>query len=309
MASILIPIALVTDDNYVMPTVVCLQSMLANKKPESHYKIHIFTDNISEKSVELLNNMSKENFDIEIIKFDNKYRNFNNTNLYITNATFIRFDVPNILEQYDKILYLDVDMIIKGDLSELYQKDIGETYAGVVCDIGELFYKLTDRTNVDNYFNAGMILYNAKRYREEGICEKLIDIYKNQYKKLLLMDQDALNIAFKNQITMLSPIYNFQQSCSEYWKNKVVKYYNLKAEDIKPENLVIIHYTRMKPWTYKYTYLRNFWDFYYSQTVYAEKKLNLKNGLLLRIYLSLRGRFNLKIINSMIKTIRSIINV
>lgn len=309
MASISIPIALVTDDNYVMPTIVCLQSMLANKKPESHYKIYIFTDNITEKSVELIKNISKENFDIEIIKFNNKYRNFKNTNLYITNATFIRFDIPNILEQYDKILYLDVDMIIKGDLSELYQKDISDSYAGVVFDIGELFYKLTDRTNVKNYFNAGMILYNAKRYREEGIREKLIHIYKSQYKYLPLMDQDALNIAFKNQITMLSPIYNFQQSCSEYWKNEVLKYYNVKTEDITRDKLLIIHYTRMKPWIYKFTYLKEIWDFYYSQTVFANKKLKLKSGLSLKIYLSLRGRFHLKKINSMIKTIRSIINV
>ena len=303
-----IPIALVTDNNYIMPTMVCLQSMIANKNKRSYYKIYIFTDNITEQSAKMLQGFSEQFFEIELLEVDNKYKFFKNTNSYITNSTFIRFDIPNILSQYDKILYLDVDMIIQKDLSELYNTEIGNMYAGVVCDVGDSFYNLTGRTNVEKYFNAGMILYNAKKYRENGLCKKLVDIYTKQPKKLLLMDQDALNIAFNNQIKILSPIYNFQQSCCEYWQKDVLKYYNIQVNDIKLENIVIIHYTRMKPWIYKSTYLKSQWDLYYMQTSLSCNKLKLKNGYILRLYLSLRGRFRLQLINSIIKKLRNAIN-
>ena len=298
-----IPIALVTDNNYVMPTLVTLESLIKNKNPESIYSIYVIADNITNESKLLLKDLECEKVTINIIDYENSYRNVYNENIYVSNATFIRFDIPKILVNYDKILYLDTDIIVQKDLTELYETDLQDTYAGVVLDIGELFYDLTERTKVDRYFNAGMILYNAKKYRNENLTKKLIEIYNNNFKELILMDQDALNIVFNNNITVLSPLYNYQQSISEYWEKEVLEYYSLSTK-IKINDIHIIHYTRMKPWIYKCVYLRNIWLFYYKKTIYCKDKLKLQSGLLLRIYFNLRAKFKLKKINTTLKNLQ-----
>ena len=303
MGSNVIPIAMVTDDNYIMPTSVTIKSLIKNKKPDTIYEIYIITDKVSVDSKKILKTFEVQNVNINIIDYQNKYKDLYNENSYVSNATFIRFDIPDLLKDFDKILYLDVDMIIQKDLTDLYNTNLNDTYAGVVLDIGELFYDLTIRTGLKQYFNAGMILYNAKKYREENLAEKLLEIYKKDSKKLVLMDQDALNIGFNNNITILPPEYNYQQSISEYWNGEVKKYYSL-SKNTNIENVSIIHYTRMKPWIYKYVYLKDLWMKYYNLTLYKNEKLNLKSGLLLRVYFHLRAKFKLRAINKILKKIQ-----
>ena len=296
-----IAIALITDDNYVIPTVVTIKSIIQNKNEDSFYCIYVFGDNLAEESKEKIKSLEIIGSEIHIIDVENKYKEFYNKSLYVSNAAFIRFDVPDFLAQYKKILYLDTDMIVLKDLSDLYNTELYDKYAAVVLDVGDIFYRMAEERNLSHYFNAGMILFNAEKYREEGLSKKLCDLYKNNYENMPLMDQDALNIVFNDNIIKLLPKYNFQQSNSDYWKSEVLKYYNVEPKDLKKDIISIIHYTRMKPWVYKCTYLRNIWDSYYRQCYTSP--LNRKYGLFLRLYLVLRGHFKLKRVNSFLRKV------
>ena len=150
-------IALMTDNNYVMPTEVLLKSMYENKKQETIYKIFILCDSLKNNNmVEKLREMTQENFYVETIKVDNPCKNFiNNSNPLMTNTTFLKFEIASILKNYDKILYIDVDTIVLQDLLELYNIDLKNTYAGVVKDYHvSYFYDSENFIDINDYFNA-----------------------------------------------------------------------------------------------------------------------------------------------------------
>ena len=89
--------------------------------------------------------------------------------------------VPNIP---DKLLYLDIDMMIGDDLSKLYNIDVSEyEYAAVKEKYGSIFIR-------PDYINAGMLLMNMKKIKETKLLEKARNLIKS--KKMLFADQDAI---------------------------------------------------------------------------------------------------------------------
>lgn len=124
-----------------------------------------------------------------------------NENAYCTPYTLLRLLadlVPNIP---DKILYLDIDMMANGDISELYNTDISEyEYAAVKEKYGSVFIW-------PDYINAGMLLLNMKKIKETGLLEKARELIKN--KKMLFADQDAIYRATTKKL-LISRIYNEQ---------------------------------------------------------------------------------------------------
>ena len=300
----LVPICLITDKNYVIPTCVLLESMIYNKKSQSLYEVNILADDIEDKHIEILEQYNKENFIVKVFKLKNRYKNLKNKNSYVTNSAFLKFDIPIILKEYNKILYLDSDTIVNNDLSELYNIQLNNTYAGVILDIGDLFYKSSQILTLEKYFNSGVILFNAEKYRQEDLATKLLEIYKNNNESFICHDQDTFNIGFNENITVLPPKYNFQQSINEYPLKSVLKYYQIEKNSLDKNNIQIFHYTRMKPWLYKYAYYQKEWTKYYEMTIFKNIPLKLKLGLFLKYYFILRNYFNLKKINKILKILK-----
>lgn len=296
----IVHIALITDNNYILPTAVCIQSILQNKNKDSVYDINILSDNIKSEYIDLFSKFSTENFYVKVLQIDNKYKNLYNKNDYVTNSAFIKFDIPFILKDFEKVLYIDTDTIILKDLSELYNNNLEDKYAGVVKDIGDLFYKRSEEIDIKDYFNSGVILYNAEKYRKEQINKTALKTYIDNGQSFICHDQDTLNIVFKNNILLLEPKYNFQQSITEYPIKKVLKYYNITSEALKQQNIAILHYTRLKPWKYTFVTFGNLWKKYFLN-LNCYQTLNLKNGLYLKIYFWLRGHYNLRLVNKLLK--------
>ena len=298
-------IALITDSNYILPTMVCLQSMFTNKNENSLYDIYILSDNIKPEHVKNLEKFSKDNFVVKVLQIENKYKDLENKNDYVTNSAFLKFDIPNILNEFEKILYIDTDTVILKDLFDLYNTNIENSIAGVVKDVGDIFYKRSKDLSLINYFNSGVILYNAKKYREKACAKSALKVYLDNGQSFICHDQDTLNLVFNNDVVWLSPFYNYQQSLAEYSIKKVAKFYNISEKEVKnTDDIVILHYTRMKPWVYKSASFKNFWDKYFLLTGFKDH-LNLKSGIALKYYFIIRNYFNLKFMRNIIKKLKT----
>ena len=99
--------------------------------------------------------------------------------------------------------------MILEDLQELYDTDLENSFAGVVKDIYvckiETYYR---EAGLKNYFNAGVMLMNLSKMRQESIMDKLIDYaYNGKYKDYL--DQDAFNFVFNEKVKWLPIKYDF----------------------------------------------------------------------------------------------------
>ena len=147
---------------------------------------------------------------------------------------FGAFKVP---KEVNKLLYLDVDMICTGDISELYDIDLEDKLWGAAIDNGietDDLERLELSTDY-KYVNAGVLLINVRKIRELYNEEDMVKLIMKNLKYIKYCDQDFLNKQFNDNIKIIDSKYNLMAKC--------VRYKELK------EKPIIIHYAgSIKPW-------------------------------------------------------------
>ncbi|WP_328514410.1 glycosyltransferase, partial [Streptococcus suis] len=106
--------------------------------------------------------------------------------------TYARFFIPKFVEE-DKVLYLDSDLVVTRSLDGLFAKDI-EDYYLAAAKIG---YGLEER------FNAGVLLINNRRWKDEQIMEHLLEVVSQEHQNLTEADQSVLNMVIKDRYLLL----------------------------------------------------------------------------------------------------------
>lgn len=146
---------------------------------------------IDDKQIEFLNKIVKEqNENSKVIKIDvtqiyeEEFGHGKNENAYCTPYTLLRLLADKIPDMPEKLLYLDIDMMVAGDISELYNIDVTDyEYVAVKEKYGSKFIRY-------DYINAGMLLLNMKKIKETRLLEKARQLIKTR--KLPFADQDAI---------------------------------------------------------------------------------------------------------------------
>ena len=163
---------------------------------------------IKDEQVEFLDYVvKKKNIENKVTKVDvteiyeKEFANSKNENAYCTPYTLIRLLADLVPDIPDKLLYLDIDMMAGGDISNLYNIDIdGFEYAAVKEKYGCWIIR-------PDYINAGMLLMNMKKIRETGLLKKARALIKKR--KLPFADQDAIFWSTTKK-KILPRIYNEQ---------------------------------------------------------------------------------------------------
>lgn len=163
---------------------------------------------ISDEQVDFLNDVVKsKKSDNKVTKIDvtdlyeKEFLNCANETAYCTPYTLLRLLADLIPEMPDKLLYLDVDMMVGKDIANLYNTDIEKyEYAAVREKYGSKFIR-------PDYINAGMLLLNIKKIKETKLLEKARELIKK--KKMLFADQDAIYWSTTKKL-LLPRIYNEQ---------------------------------------------------------------------------------------------------
>ena len=306
-----IPIVLITDENYVLPTAVAVTSMIKNKNKNSHYNIYILHNKLPRKIQNQFQQLSSEDVSINFIEPENSKFLLSvkdkRENDYISAAVLFKFAIPQIFKEYDKILYLDGDTIINGDLSMLYNTDIKDNYAGVIKDIHPILSGAYKHLNIDTYFNAGIILYNISKILSDNIDEYLNSKeILEKTKKFFWFEQDTYNIVFNKNVKYLHPKYNFIiESWNKYGIKNSCKVFDISSKEGKSlyKNAIIYHLaSEQKPWIYKNGLMRKSWEKYYKLSPFTSLpienkiyKYTNKNTLLQKIF-SVKNSTNHKVV-------------
>lgn len=284
-------IVFISDDNYAMPTIVAATSLYTNKSDSTHYIVHILCSGVSESNLTAMKRLSRPDFDVDVREMNDmsKYEDLGIEELHVSPAALYKFDIANIFPDIDKILYLDGDILVRKDLSDLFETDISEYYAAVVKDYKPMTYDppQTERLGVPEhlaYFNSGVMLLNLKKLRKDGMYQKLIDYRKNGVN--FFMDQDTLNVVFKEQVLYLPLKYNIMSSVMGHFSGKQLqKYYELDTSDKGKmyDDASIIHLcTKYKPWDYSNVPFADEWYAYFLNSpidkTLARKTLSSKEA-------------------------------
>ena len=177
---------------------------------------------------------------------------------HISQATFYRYFIPQKI-QAAKVLYLDSDLIVNGDLSAFYQTDLGTNFVAAVKDNFTEFHR-----GVMN-FNAGVLLINNDLWRQENIFQAAFQLHATQPEKLIDADQSVLNILFEGRWKIMSYNENYQVG----WEYMARRKGFLSTLPKTPP--LIVHYnTALKPWHEKHPkgldMYRQLWWFYHHLT-------------------------------------------
>ncbi len=273
MSKSVIPVVFATDENYVPYCGVAVSSLIRNACPSNEYEISVLYDHLTAASIIRLEQQSIDYVHVRCVCIhdyitDLKVLEYN----HLTIASAYRLIIPEVLSQYEKVLYLDSDIVVDADIAELYHTKIGGNILGAVHgyfkkDDDEFMYKHITQTlgiAVDSFFNAGILLMNIKALKENRVTEKCFSLLSKRT-DLYFMDQCAMNIVCEGKVYFLPEKWNFE------WQ------YLFSAEEHARklmDNLGIIHYDGIeKPWDYPSQILaEKFWS-YARKTIFYEEIL------------------------------------
>ena len=280
----IVKLAFITDSGYAMPTVVAIQSAICNKKDDSIYEVNILGYQLSEDVKEKFYKLETDTVKIKITEISNldKFNGIKQSR-YITPTALLKFDLPIIFKQDEKILYLDGDLLVQGDLLDFYNTSLDGYYGAVVKDAVTMTPYLYHKSSVcenEDYFNSGVLLLNLEKMREDDCSRKLLDWRMDNGE--FYMDQDALNVILGDKVKYLNCWFNFLVFYPDkHNSEKLSNFYNTyvspdKVADYK--RAIILHYAGpKKPWVYKMLYLTEQFCYYYKQSPYKNIKIKFKN--------------------------------
>jgi len=269
-------IVLASDNNFVQHCAVTMISVLNNNHGVHFY---LLTEGLSEDNCSLLNDLVVNNggrLDILIVTSDILKRvpmpqgiGFS----HISVATYYRLFVASILPNtIDKIIYLDCDIVVRGDLSELDSLDMhGKPLAAVFQDDplllqGDEEVRLGIGRN-QGYFNAGVLVINLSYWRNNNIERVLLDFIENNYSNIKFHDQDTLNAVLGPDTICLNCKWNmlsiFLSKALYAFTSERCVLYRQQIVDGAGKNPSVVHFvSRPKPWewTCSHPYKR---DYYY----------------------------------------------
>lgn len=275
----IIPLVFITDEQYSEPTAVAITSVILNKKRTTSYEINILVYNISKITEEKFKLFSHyKNIKINIIKISDldKFRGIKQSR-YITPTALLKFDLPLLFPKHNKVLYLDGDIFVQSDLSDLYNTDILNYYALVVEDAVTLTPANYHRSSVclnDKYFNSGVLLMNLEKLKADNCPQKLLEWRENNGE--FYMDQDALNEVLGSNVLYADCRFNFITFYPDKHNyNDLGRLYNVSMPEDKIEmyrRAVILHYAGpLKPWKNKMIYLSSLYKYYLKRSPFSRK--------------------------------------
>lgn len=273
-----VPILFTFDDNLIIPAGVCITSLLENAAPETFYDIFIIhSDRFSFFNTKLVELPKK--YGNCRITFRSVHGEFNSAYEIrgITTTAYYRLISPEIIKEYDKIIYSDVDVIFREDLTWAYEIDLKNNHFAAV-DNCSVFRKdirdyLKNALKIDwrkGYYYSGNLVINLKQIREENITSRFRELAKNNY---VQQDMDIMNIASNGRFLALSPAFCLTNYLYDLIINQKEKMQTLFPEEELQHALKngIVHYNGAKPWKQPCHNMDIWWD-YYRRSIFFDQK-------------------------------------
>lgn len=258
-----IAIAFTFDNRFCTPAYVAIKSLIMSAKDSTAYTIIIYYWNIPspnlKKFIPLVENTKHE---IIFLKADkNEFKGFPVTRTW-SYSVYLRLLLPNVLPQYDKIIYSDVDVFFLGDLSTLYSYDIEDYQLGGVAaeyrDTAQVHQVYSEYANEYIYW-SGLLLMNLRKLRQENFIDNIRNLVPKYKNRLRMFDLELLNMACNKilplplRYIMLQSIYNEQDISKAPEFRWLTSVYSPEKISHEKANTVIVHYAGSmgKPWLLK----------------------------------------------------------
>lgn len=255
-----IPIFFSIDDGYAPYLSVALTSAIKNSNKNRNYKAIILYEKLSEENKTKLSLLEKPHFKIEFIPMVKGLESITDRKSnhlrceYFTLTIYFRLFIAAMFPQYDKGIYIDSDIVLLGDIAELYDTDIKDNFIGACYDHSiedvEPFCKyIREAVGVDDkkYINSGVLLMNLKKLREADFDTHFLSLLNEYHFDSVAPDQDYINAICNGKIYYLDDIWDTMPN---------------NSRPINPDAKLIHYNLFSKPWCYdNVQYGEYFWKY------------------------------------------------
>lgn len=267
-----VPIFYACDDAFIKYTIVSITSMKQNASREFFYDIHILSTTASEEMKARALALADDDFSVT---FDDVTAQLDSLTAdlpirdYYSKTTYYRFFIAEMFKNIDKAIYIDSDTVVLGDISELYMQNIdsyllGAAHEQAMVQVNEYGTYVEQNLGIDrnNYFNAGVMLINCRRFREERVLERFLKLLP-MYNFVVTQDEDYLNVICRDKVYFIDG----------RWNTEMIGEIPYPEEEYK-----IIHYIMIsKPWHYRDCRCGHiFWKYAELTDVYSDIQKELE---------------------------------
>ncbi|MDU2353534.1 MAG: glycosyltransferase family 8 protein [Anaerococcus sp.] len=269
------------DTNYLNPLKTMLYSLFLTN--DNYINIYILHSSISDENIKELENYIKDKSNSKArlinLKVVDEFKKAHTTFYYTSEMYFRLIAYKYLPEDLDRILYLDPDTLILNSLMDLYESDFEENYymaaihtIPTVQSANKARLILTsEKSDIVNYYNSGILMINLKKAREKSYDDKIINYIEHSPKAGLMMpDQDLLNVVFRKKIKEISEL-KFNYDARRYSTYKVK--YGYELEDVMLDTAILHFCGKRKPWKGNYVgKFNSLYQFMWKQAVVKDNK-------------------------------------
>ena len=274
-----------------------IYSMLKNASKDRSYDVIVLERNISDENKQNIRQFF-ERFPNAVIRFFDVSRylagfNLTTSNAHISIETYYRFIIQEALPFYSKLLYLDCDLVVNGDVAELFDIELGDNAIAAVPDIdfiGNLNMKNGERAryvrkqlhmrDAYGYFQAGVLVMNLDRMRKIHTVHEWLEIASEP--GYIYNDQDILNVECEGLVTYLDYSWNVMHDCAgrvngvfDFAPANVYKAYMTSRKAPK-----IVHYAGFdKPWKNPWCDFASLYWSYAQETPFMAQMIATMSGV------------------------------
>lgn len=248
----MVDIVLCSDENYAPYAAVVMASALANAKAPTEFRFFVLTLGMPEPVKNKLQQLvSTAGATLHVIEAETTALNKVETHRF-GQATLLRLFMNEYLPaDCQRVIYLDCDVLVLGDLADLWSVSLNGYAVGAVMDLsGSSETGLDELKSSENYFNAGVLLVDLKEWRNQRIGERAVDCLCQEGKVYRYLDQDALNVVLSGEWLQLDIAWNVQPvaySAVEKNYSHLVDY--IPALEAAIKHPKVVHFIgAIKPW-------------------------------------------------------------
>ena len=234
------------NEKYIEPAKTMLYSLACQQKEE--LIIYLLQSSICKEKLEELDNFihRKCHGKLNVICIDKDIFTNVPINKWWTEETYYRLIAFELLpKDVERVLWLDADIIVKGNVSELYRQPFDKNYAVVCAEDTKKNHLRLGLSDEHRYFNAGVMLFNFEAIRRDFTVQDVFECIEQHREHLDALDQDVLNVLFENRVKYVdASVYNNETLGFSILNRK-------KMTELKDTARIIHYIGSMKPWNYK----------------------------------------------------------
>lgn len=274
----IIPIVFTFDANLIVPASVCISSLLRAASSDTYYDIFILHSEECNFSESLLARYPSiyQNCNITFRTVEGEFKSAFEIR-GITTTAYYRLLIPELVPEYGKVMYSDVDVVFREDMSQYFNVDLTGYYMAGVDNASALRQDvqryIKDELGIDHkygHFYSGNLVINSSLILKDNIIPRFRELAKKNFHQ---QDMDIINIACYGKIKALSPAFcltNFLTEIIVKRKDEFLAYFS-EDELHHALNKGIVHYNGPKPWKEWCVNFDIWWEAYRNSPVYDEQ--------------------------------------